>query len=380
MGDNLASFDVNRSHGDVIGAVCIEKVLAGGDGFFGDLLGGVVEGGRDGVAAGAHGGDAVFFLKLRLHFENEVGSFDVVVLTGFGDDGVENVDGLCFIGFFLSDIAHFNHDVQSLLLALDEHFVAVFVVGIQDARVVRDGGEEGRFGEREILGGFVEVGLCGGFNTIAATAVWGLVEIHRDDGLFVVHFLELESEDELLDFTSDTTAVFRGGFFREVDLFDELLREGGATLDALTGEGGDGGTEEGFQVNAWVLVEVAVFDGDGGLAHVGGDFGAVNNETIIVGAFVFPEDNAVAVEIGVDRFGDFHLVEVDVVEFLFVIGKKAGDADNTDDAKDADGAPDFLLPLDGEPVAKEVARCEFCEKSLHRLFRELGESFGVFAF
>lgn len=126
--------------------------------------------------------------------------------------------------------------------------------------------------------------------------------------LFVVHLFNFESEDYFFNLAGETCDGTVASFVGEVDLFDELLGEGGAALDALAGDGGEAGTDEGCPIYAGVVIEVTVFDGDCGLAHVGGDLVAFYDEAVISVTFILPEELTVAIVVGVDCFGDFHFV------------------------------------------------------------------------
>ena len=74
-------------------------------------------------------------------------------------------------------------------------------------------------------------------------------------------------------------AVF--GFFGEVDLLDQLLGQSGAALYAATSQSHDCSTQQTLWINTDMVVEVAVLNRDGRLAHVGGDFVAIYRNAVI---------------------------------------------------------------------------------------------------
>ncbi len=75
------------------------------------------------------------------------------------------------------------------------------------------------------------------------------------------------------------------------------------------------------KVDADVVVEVLVLNGDSGLTHVGRNLITIDNEAIIAVPFIFPEKFAIAVCVDVNSvlYAIRQLNRVDFGEIFFVI-------------------------------------------------------------
>jgi len=58
------------------------------------------------------------------------------------------------------------------LLPGDESLIGGGIVWTEVGWIVWNRSKKGGFGKSEILGGFLEIGLCGTFYTITAAALW----------------------------------------------------------------------------------------------------------------------------------------------------------------------------------------------------------------
>jgi len=141
-----------------------------------------------------------------------------------------------------------------------------FLQRIVEGRGLGQSGQQSSFGQAEIGGGFVEVGLGRGFDAVGQMAVVDLVEVEFQNGVFVVAPGDLGSEDGLFDLAG------HGAFGRQEDEFDQLLADGaGSGHGGAAAQRADNGFDQADGIDAGVFVEVGVFGGDGGLDEVGRD-------------------------------------------------------------------------------------------------------------
>lgn len=331
-GADLGGLDVDGGEGDIISAAGVEVADALLYCAFGDLLDFVVEGSDDSEATRADATDAEVSFEFFLGFEDEMRGSDVFELALLGEDGVEDVDGFCFVGLFAGDEADGDHVVEGFVLAIDEGGVAGDVVRIKDGRVIWDGGKEGGLGEVEFGGGDAEVGAGGGFDAVSASAEWGFVEVEGEDLFLTIHAFDFDGEDHFFEFTADAGDGAIHGFVGEVDLFDELLGESGSSLDGAAAEVIYSGADDAGDTDAAVVEEFAILEGDDCLAHVFADFVAFDDDAVIAFAAIFPEEGAVAVveavSGGLDATRD--CAGFNLVEFATEVGEDAEDTDGTD--------------------------------------------------
>jgi hypothetical protein len=145
--------------------------------------------------------------------------------------------------------------------------VARSAVGVAAVGILDEAGDERALFQIELMQVFAEVRLGGFAKAVdgvgTALADIDLVGVHGEDLLLVEVRLELEGDHHLGDFARDG---FLGG---EEEVFGELLGDGGAA--ALLAHGDDvlhDALRGAAPVDAAVLEEAAVFDGEDSLHHL----------------------------------------------------------------------------------------------------------------
>ena len=139
--------------------------------------------------------------------------------------------------------------------------------------------EQSRFVERELLGGFAEVVLGGGFESVGAVAEEDLVGIEREDLRLGKTALDLDGEPGLLNLALERAI---GG---EEEIARELHGESRGALHAPAGfDVAIRRAENAPDIDAPVSIEIFVFDGNEGVAKdgrvivVGSDHAALKGE------------------------------------------------------------------------------------------------------
>ena len=155
---------------------------------------------------------------------------------------------------------------------VEDQVAAPQAVGVVAERVEAAGGldearQHGGLVDGEVHDVLVEVRLGGGLDAVGAVAEVHGVEVLEEDEVLGVLVLEAQGVPELLELPG-------GGLLGVLDdrQLDVLLGDRGTALaDAAGLEVGAGGPDDGLQVDAVVLVEALVLDGDDGVADQFGD-------------------------------------------------------------------------------------------------------------
>ena len=329
--DNLTSFNIDRCESDVIRCVCASHACTSCDSSFCNLLCAKIDSCFNCEATSTHCLHAVFLFELFLNFEDEMWSLDIIILSNFRTDCIENVNFFCFITFLFGNVSHFTHHIESLLLTSDKSFVSSSIVWVKNCRVVWNRCKKSSLSEVYVLNWLAEVRLGSRFNTVTTTTIWRLIKVHRNNLFLVVHFLDFDCENHFLNLTCETTTVFWSSFICEVDLLNELLGKSWTTLNTLVSYDWPCSTGDTGKIDTIVVIEVSILDCDGCLAHDFRDFISVDNETIVAITTVFPENFTVTVEIDVHGFGDLHFIEADWFKIFLVVEEEATKSDNAEE-------------------------------------------------
>ena len=219
--------------------------------------------------------------KLVVNEVDEVGR-----LAGV-DVGWSEAEGFGFgaLRFGGGDGAGFDHGVEDDVTTRQS--ALGMAVGVEASGRLDGACEECALGEVELLEVFAEEGLGGLAEAVdgvaAALAEVDLVGVHLEDLLFVEAIFELEGDEDLDELALDAF------FWREEEVFCELLSEGGAAAGSVVGdEVGEGALGDAEVIDTAVIEEVAVFDSRDGLHHAGRDL-VVADETALGAVFVFGE-------------------------------------------------------------------------------------------
>jgi hypothetical protein len=102
-------------------------------------------------------------------------------------------------------------------------------------------------------------------------------------------------QENFFDFT------LQGAFGSEQGSFDQLLGDGGATLEFAFEQGIDAGAQDAFGGDAVMAVEMLVFNGDGSLGNIGRQAGEPDGDAILVGVDGVKEIAVAVKNLGGDR-------------------------------------------------------------------------------
>ena len=128
-------------------------------------------------------------------------------------------------------------------------------------------GQQRRLGDRDLARRLSEITLRGLFDAVGAGAEVNPVEIELENLRLGELALEPDREQRFLQLASDRA------FLRQEKIFGELLRDRRAALgNAAVQDVGDEGAADAEGIDAVMLVEAPVLDGDEGLRHVGRQF------------------------------------------------------------------------------------------------------------
>ena len=161
---------------------------------------------------------------------------------------------------------------------------------VEPGRVARDAGEEGRLGERQLARRLLEVRERRLADAVRAVPEVDRVQVRGQDPVLLLALLELPGERRLLQLARD------GALVLDVGVLDELLRDRRAALDdrLVLDVGGERAPDR-PQVDAAVLVEALVLDGDDRLLHDRRDLIGLQDDAALLAA-EHGEQLAVAVE------------------------------------------------------------------------------------
>ena len=156
------------------------------------------------------------------------------------------------------------------------------VVGVEDRvverRRLRQAGEQGRLHQRQVLRRLREVRLRRRLDAVGVVAEVDLVHPRGQDPVLRPVPAELDREAGLLDLPLE------GPLARDVEVADELLRDRRAALDdAALRHVATRGAEDPLVVDAAVLVEAPVLDGDRRLRHPRADLGERHRLPVALG-------------------------------------------------------------------------------------------------
>ena len=164
---------------------------------------------------------------------------------------------------FLGDVAVRQHAIQHEVATREA--VVLMVDGIVVRRRLRNADERGRLGQRELACMLREVALRRGFDAVGAGTVVDGIEVHEQDLVFGVLFLQLDGEIHLAHLALERDIVHLVG---QDSVAHELLRDGGRALFAGTGEVHVHRARDAREVETAVFVEALVLGSHGALAHV----------------------------------------------------------------------------------------------------------------
>ena len=233
------------------------------------LLGGVLEGhvqrGVDPQAAGEDLLVGVALLQVLPDVFQEIAR--EVAVEILGDDGDGLPGGVLVVP--LGDVAVLEHLLEDDVPAGER------VVGVVDGRVaagaLHDGGQQGALGQGHLLGRLVEEELGGRGDAVVAVPHVDLVGVEGEDGVLRVVLLDLDGQQRLLDLPLELDV---GG---EEEQLAELLGDGARPAHDLAVPQVDGGRgDDPADVDAHVVVETLVLDGDDGQLEVLGDLAGGN--------------------------------------------------------------------------------------------------------
>ena len=214
----------------------------------------------------------------------------------------QQVLGLGRLGRLAGDVAVVGHLIEHVVAAGDG--AGLFAHRVQHARRLRQRGEVGGLGERELLERLGEVGLRRGGDAIGVLAEEDLVEVELEDLVLGERALEPGGEDDLLDL------ALAGAVAGQEEVLHHLLgdRRGAAQAPAVHRRVVER-RHDAARVEAVVLVEVLVLGGDEGLPDLVGDLvdrredaplaGELVHERALAGVDAAERRRLVALELGV---------------------------------------------------------------------------------
>ncbi len=154
-----------------------------------------------------------------------------------------------------------EHDVRPLFGAVE------IARRRQPRRRLHQAGEQGRFRQAHILGVFAEIALRGLLDAVGAGAEIDAVEIELEYLRLGEFALQPDREHRLLQLAMD------GALLRQEKILRQLLRDGGGALrHAAVQDIGDERARDAVRIDAVMLVEAAILDGDESLRHVARQF------------------------------------------------------------------------------------------------------------
>ncbi len=124
-------------------------------------------------------------------------------------------------------------------------------------------GQHGRLGQRYVLGGLAEIALARLLYAVGAGPEIDAIQIEREDLLLGEFALQPQRQHHLLQLAMD------GTFLSQKEIFRQLLRDGRAALrHAAMQNIGDQRARDAIRIDAVMLVEAPILDGDEGLRYV----------------------------------------------------------------------------------------------------------------
>lgn len=172
---------------------------------------------------------------------------------------------LCRLGF--SDRPHVHQAVDHVLPAA-LHLRSGVAVREAELGGLLDGcGEERRLIRREVADILVVVGFRGRLDAVGVPSEVDGVEVLLQDPLLALGAVDLERDDDLLEFALDGLLLAEPF----VVVADELLGDGGSALELLSSDGGPHRTRRTGDGHARLVPEPAVLRGEDGVLDVLGN-------------------------------------------------------------------------------------------------------------
>ncbi len=217
-------------------------------------------------------------------------------------------------------------------------------VGAKTRRRLHQAGEQSRFRQAHLLGGLAEIALRGLLDAVGAGAEINAVQIQFENLRLGEFPLQPQREQHFLQLAMDGTLL------REEEILRQLLRDGGGALGhAAVQNVGDHGARDAERIDAVMLVEAAILDGDEGLRNVARQF--LQRQHGAAGVAAGGERAAVEIH-DLDRrrpLGDFQRLQRRHM--------RAGPGDDADHA-DHQPQPEHQAPIDGA-ADQRAARAAF---------------------
>ena len=165
----------------------------------------------------------------------------------------------------------------------DECAVVIHVIGASLEGQRENGGESRGVLAVDVAGGIPVVVTARRLGAINARAPFNDIEVEFENALLAEDQLGHRDKGELDAFAEE------GAAGAEEKIFDELLRDGGATANTAAFHIVFRGDLYGLPIEAMMLIEARVFGGDDGMLEIGGDL-AQRNEFVsfVVGGAVHP--------------------------------------------------------------------------------------------
>ena len=135
-------------------------------------------------------------------------------------------------GFLLVQVRIHLAQITSLHHLFQHHIAAFpatfrFAHGVEVRRIFAHAYQGGRFGHRQVLGLFIKIGACRGFDAHGIVEEIKIIEIHRDDFLLRVISLQLHGNHPLYRLLQST--FHRALRHIRVELLCQLLRNRAAS-------------------------------------------------------------------------------------------------------------------------------------------------------
>ena len=192
-----------------------------------------------------------------------VGGAGHILGTALALDDLDRLGGGGVI-LVLGDVPLRVHLVQHVVAALHQLFRVG--EGVVLGGVFGDGGQNGALREGQILDMLAEILVGTGLHAADDTGQRDGVEVGLKDRLLTVFVGQAERAEDLAHLTHLIGLVITG------QVFDQLLLQRGSTLlgavERVVGELVEGGTDGTLDVDAGLVVEVLILDGDNGVLQV----------------------------------------------------------------------------------------------------------------
>ena len=163
----------------------------------------------------------------------------------------------------LGNHALLAHQLQSQVAALQ--VILGETVGISSRGVLSNGNQRGTFGQAQVLQFLAVVVQCSGVYTVAAVAQIDIVQIPFQNLVLGMFLLKLQCGEDLQNLTFDGHVIVLS------QVLNQLLGQGGTTLNLVTGDHAQNAVSGTLPVHTGVGAETLVLNGDGGIDQILGD-------------------------------------------------------------------------------------------------------------